>query len=97
MKASLQSNRWQRQSVFIDTRNSEATGMRRAYQLAPEGTFMSVHAAGTQYEEAEKTQYGSPMAAWRSPVVTLYLAESASHPVPLVGMVMPFRSAAQIV
>lgn len=66
-------------------------------QLAPEGTFMSVHAAGTQYEEAEKTQYGSPMAAWRSPVVTLYLAESASHPVPLVGMVMPFRSAAQIV
>lgn len=70
--------------------------MRYTYQLAPDGTFMSVHAAGTQYEEAKKTQYASPMAAWRSPVVTLYLTESASHPVPLAGMMIPFRSAAQI-
>lgn len=32
-------------------------------QLAPKGTFMSVHAAGTQYDETKKTQPGSPMAA----------------------------------
>lgn len=55
---------------------------------------MSVHAAGTQYEEAKKLQYVSPMTVWRSPVVTLYLAESASHPVPLAGMLILFRSAA---
>ena len=76
---------------------AEVTGMRCAYQLAPEGTFMSVHAVGTQYDEAEKTQYGFPMAAWRSPVVTLYIVESVSHPVPLTGMVMSFRSEARIV
>lgn len=58
---------------------------------------MSVHAVGTQYDEAVKTQYESPMTAWRSPVVTLYLDESTSHPVPLAGMVMPFRSEAHIV
>lgn len=71
--------------------------MKHAYQLAPDGTFMRGHAAGTQYEEAEKTQYGFPIAAWRSPVVTLYLVESVLHPVPLDGTLVPFRSAAQIV
>ena len=75
----------------------KAMGRRRAYQLAPDGTFMSEHAAGTQYEEAEKTQYASPMAIWRSPVVTPYLIESVLHPVPLTEMLIPLRSLAQIV
>lgn len=39
----------------------KAKGMRNAHQLAPDGTFISEHAAGTQYEEAEKMQYASPM------------------------------------
>ena len=58
---------------------------------------MSVHGGGTQYEEARKIQCGSPMATWRSPVVTLDLAESASHDAPLAGTLRSFRSAAQIV
>ena len=40
----------------------KAMGIGNAHQLAPDGTFMSEHAAGTQYEEAEKMQYASPMA-----------------------------------
>ena len=75
----------------------KALGTRHAYQLAPDGTFMSEHAAGTQYEEAEKTQYASPMAVCRSPVVTLNLAESILHPVPFAGVLISFRSAARIV
>ena len=71
--------------------------MRYAYQVAPEDTLISVHAAGRQYEGAEKTQYGSPIAFWRSPVVTLYFSESVSHPVPLAGIVISSKSAARIV
>ena len=37
--------------------------VRHAYQLAPVGTFTSVHAAGTQYVDAKKTQFASSIAA----------------------------------
>ena len=67
------------------------------YQVAPEEILVSVQAAGKQYDGDENMQYASPITFWRSPVVTLYLDESTSHPVPFPEKLAFVKSAALIV
>lgn len=72
--------------------------LQNIYHVAPEATVMSVHAAGTQYDEYVGRQYGFSNTAPKSPVVTLYLFDRASqNDVFKLEKAGPFRSAIRIV
>ena len=53
--------------------------MERPYHVALGETLIREHAAGTQYDKVLGSQYGFPIKAPRSPVVTPYFFERTSQ------------------